>query len=541
MEEVRKMTRGKRFFFMGLCLMLTLLMALPASPAAAYNNFYARNTVKNLRIRSEPNLSRASKGHLQLNQIVWVIEEAYDGNTRMFQVEYLDGDKTRQTGWVAGSEGTTDYMEELTDAEVAALNPTSTGALPTNITATSTSSGSSSDSSSGSSGSSGSSSSSTSYAGTYIKLGSKSSLVKEVQQKLKDLSLYSGDITGTVGTRTVEAIKSFQKKKGFSADGIAGPTTLAALLGGSSGSSESSSSSSTSTATAGDLGYTKADKVHLRSGPSTKDSSKSLLPNNTVFSVLNTQAVSGYTWYYVELWASGGGKGYIRGDMLGIMSTAEAAAYRNGQGTPSDGTSTGTSTGTDSGSSSGSTVTSGMARITASNVNVRSGPSSENSTNGKAQRNDVFTINGSQAANGVTWYNLTGRSTNLSGWVHGSYVHVMTDTEIAEYNSSGSSSSSGSTSSGTSGSTTTYRLLKYGSKGDDVKKLQQALKDKGYYSGSVTGNYGTNTETAVRSFQKKNGLYVDGIAGTNTQATIFGTTAADTVPTPTISAVLMPE
>ncbi len=58
--------------------------------------------------------------------------------------------------------------------------------------------------------------------------------------------------------------------------------------------------------------------------------------------------------------------------------------------------------------------------------------------------------------------------------------------------------------------------LKPGSKGEDVRKVQTKLKNWGYYQGSVDGVYGWQTENAVRSFQKKNGLTVDGIAGTKT-------------------------
>lgn len=61
-------------------------------------------------------------------------------------------------------------------------------------------------------------------------------------------------------------------------------------------------------------------------------------------------------------------------------------------------------------------------------------------------------------------------------------------------------------------------LSKYGSRGDEVKSIQEKLKRWGYYDGSVDGIYGTKTVTAVKQFQKKNGLTVDGIAGTKTLA-----------------------
>lgn len=59
-------------------------------------------------------------------------------------------------------------------------------------------------------------------------------------------------------------------------------------------------------------------------------------------------------------------------------------------------------------------------------------------------------------------------------------------------------------------------LSKYGSRGSEVKTIQEKLKRWGYYTGSVDGIYGSLTVTAVKKFQQKNGLTVDGIAGTKT-------------------------
>ena len=55
-----------------------------------------------------------------------------------------------------------------------------------------------------------------------------------------------------------------------------------------------------------------------------------------------------------------------------------------------------------------------------------------------------------------------------------------------------------------------------GSTGSTVKQIQTKLKNWGYYSGSVDGVYGSATEKAVRAFQQKNGLTVDGKAGPQT-------------------------
>ena len=50
----------------------------------------------------------------------------------------------------------------------------------------------------------------------------------------------------------------------------------------------------------------------------------------------------------------------------------------------------------------------------------------------------------------------------------------------------------------------------------DIKLIQQKLKNWGYYTGAVDGIYGAKTKSAVRLFQKRNGLVVDGIVGNKT-------------------------
>ena len=63
-------------------------------------------------------------------------------------------------------------------------------------------------------------------------------------------------------------------------------------------------------------------------------------------------------------------------------------------------------------------------------------------------------------------------------------------------------------------------LYKKGSSGATVSEIQSRLKNWGYYSGSVDGVYGSQTEEAVRWFQQKNGLQVDGQVGDLTLAAL---------------------
>ena len=61
-----------------------------------------------------------------------------------------------------------------------------------------------------------------------------------------------------------------------------------------------------------------------------------------------------------------------------------------------------------------------------------------------------------------------------------------------------------------------FALSKYGSRGEEVKTIQTKLKRWGYYKGNIDEIYGSQTLAAVKWFQQKNGLTVDGIAGTKT-------------------------
>lgn len=62
----------------------------------------------------------------------------------------------------------------------------------------------------------------------------------------------------------------------------------------------------------------------------------------------------------------------------------------------------------------------------------------------------------------------------------------------------------------------TFALSKFGSTGSEVRKIQNKLKELGYYYDSVDGVYGTNTKNAVTRFQKNCGITADGICGQKT-------------------------
>ncbi|MEW6446958.1 MAG: spore cortex-lytic enzyme [Bacillota bacterium] len=63
-------------------------------------------------------------------------------------------------------------------------------------------------------------------------------------------------------------------------------------------------------------------------------------------------------------------------------------------------------------------------------------------------------------------------------------------------------------------------VLYWGTTGWQVSQVQQRLASWGYYNGPIDGVYGNETAKAVRTFQWKNGLRVDGVVGPETWAAL---------------------
>ena len=78
----------------------------------------------------------------------------------------------------------------------------------------------------------------------------------------------------------------------------------------------------------------------------------------------------------------------------------------------------------------------------------------------------------------------------------------------------------------------TVMLIRQGVKGDEVRKLQQRLKELGYYPGECDGAFGPGTLESVKLFQSQHGLEADGIAGESTRAALYADSAQPYVPTP---------
>ena len=81
--------------------------------------------------------------------------------------------------------------------------------------------------------------------------------------------------------------------------------------------------------------------------------------------------------------------------------------------------------------------------------------------------------------------------------------------------------------------TPTMLILKLGTQGDEVKKLQERLYQLGYYTGEIDGQYGQGTAQAVIAFQTQHGIAGDGLAGEETRNLLYSDRAEMFRPTPT--------
>ena len=82
------------------------------------------------------------------------------------------------------------------------------------------------------------------------------------------------------------------------------------------------------------------------------------------------------------------------------------------------------------------------------------------------------------------------------------------------------------------------RVFRNGSRGAEVRKIQEQLAGLGFYRGPLDGDFGPGTEAAVKAFQQAQGMAVDGVAGPNTLAALG---AAGTKPPAATAPPAVPE
>lgn len=451
------MTNGrinKRSALLAILCVLVMVFAVPVASAASYSKVYGQTQDK-VRVRESASTNATIIDNIVKDACIYITSSKVSGSNTFVQVKYRASDGSTATGWVCQSDGRNTYVKVLSTDQAKSKFKVSSGNLPSKAVGTFTAaerkaSAANSDT-------------------TYIRENSSGATVSKVQTELKALGYYYGQITGNAGPKTVAAIKSFQGKNGLTADGIAGPQTIA-----------------------------KIDAAYEAKGGSSSGSGSSasgLKLNSKGTDVRNLQQdLTTLGYYWAEITGNFGAKtetavkrfqeenGLTADGVAGTKTlNAIAAAVARKGGTPASGGSAGTTLKLNSQGTKVSQLQTDLKQLGYYYAEIT----------GNFGAKTEAAVKAFQKAKGLTADGVAGTKT-------------LNAIAAAVDKAGGSSSGSSSTN------------MKLGSTGAAVSALQQNLTTLGYYYGDVTGHYGNLTQQAVKKFQKAKGLTQDGVASTAT-------------------------
>ena len=381
--------------------------------------------------------------------------------------------------------------------------------------------------------------------GLKVVSGDKGDAVKAIQSVLKSEGFYSGKIDGSYGSVTVEAVKAYQKANGLTQDGKCGTKTLT-KMGLVSDKSVISSAKTTAS-------------VRLRRGPSTSHAEYFVMAKGTAISIIEesgdwyrvrtAEGIEGYsTKNYIKADndLQGAGTGIYEGKVSGIINymnlrkeptsdSESIAKLTNGTfvyvlKVEGDWVNIQTKSGIKGyGHIKYITISEKQAQITDKEVvipsySLKRGMDNTDVKDMQERLKELGFFSGTctgyygtvtykavvdfQKANGLKADGVAGEKTLTklySGQASGTGGGIGGDDELLYEIPS--------------------KPLKQGMDNNDVKVMQQRLKDLLYFEGTCTGYFGSKTLAAVKAFQKKNGLVADGIAGAKTLGVMYTTSA----------------
>ena len=291
-----------------------------------------------------------------------------------------------------------------------------------------------------------------------LRMGDSGSAVKDLQTKLKKLGYYSGTVDSTFGSGTYAAVKAFQKKYNLTADGVAGSETLKKL----------------------DSAYKNADSDKdddsLRKG-ATGSAVKDLQTKLKKLGFYNAYVDGSYGDTTVAAVKAFQKKYNLTADGVAGSETLKKldTAYKNADSDKDDGSLRKGATG-----SAVKNLQTKLKKLGFYNASI----------DGDYGDTTVAAVKAFQKK-----YNLT------ADGVAGSETLKKLD---SAYKNADSNTSTDDDS------------LRKGATGAAVKTLQTNLKKLGFYTAYVDGSFGSTTESAVKTFQRKYGLTADGVAGSAT-------------------------
>ena len=331
---------------------------------------------------------------------------------------------------------------------------------------------------------------------TLLKKGDRGEQVKSLQQKLIDLGYLAGSADGIFGESTKKAVMAFQSAKGLKADGQAGSATLAAL-----GSGGTIAPAVTSAPTAAPDAAVTA--TLLKKGDR-GEQVKSLQQNLILL-------------------------GYLTGEadgQFGPATKAAVTAFQAASGLRADG---------QAGEKTLDAIASAVRAVSSAGT-LRKGSRGDavralqqklislgylsGSADGIFGDSTTRAVMAFQTAQSLSADGAAGSATiaALNRAYQGGATGGGTVTAPADISKDQITILPGEQPS-------SYPMIKYGAEGDAVERLQTRLKELGYFDGTVGGNFGTITRSAVMAFQAAASLTADGIVGSDTWAALYASNA----------------
>ena len=325
---------------------------------------------------------------------------------------------------------------------------------------------------------------------TLLKKGDRGEQVKSLQQKLINLGYLAGSADGIFGESTKKAVMAFQSAKGLKADGQAGSATLAALGSGVT----SAPTAAPDTAVTATL-LKKGDRG---------EQVKSLQQNLILLGYLTGEADGQFgpaTKAAVTAFQAASG---LRADGQAGEKTLDAIASA---------VRAVSSAGTLRKGSRGDAVRALQQKLIA--LGYLSG-----SADGIFGDSTTRAVMAFQTAQSLSADGAAGSATiaALNRAYQGGATGGGTVTAPADISKDQITILPGEQPS-------SYPMIKYGAEGDAVERLQTRLKELGYFDGTVGGNFGTITRSAVMAFQAAASLTADGIVGSDTWAALYASNA----------------
>ncbi len=326
-----------------------------------------------------------------------------------------------------------------------------------------------------------------------LRIGSRGDAVKEVQKRLKELGYLTGSADGVFGEKTADAVKAFQKRNGLTADGVVGESTLKKLESSSAKKAETSSSSGSSSSSKVDEDDTLR---YGDQGEAIKNLQKRLKELGYYNSTIDGQFGSG-TLKAVKAFQARNGltqDGAVGESTLKKLNSSSAKkatddADEKTEADEDDGTLRQGSKGT---------------AVKTLQQKLKDLGYYKSSVDGVYGSGTIAAVKAFQTRNKLTVDGVAGTSTLK--------VLYSASAKAAEDEEKEDEKEEDTT-------------LRAGSYGNEVKKVQERLKELGYYKNSIDGSYGSLTVAAVKAFQQRNGLTVDGVCGSSTLSKLNSSSA----------------